>query len=436
MLPGVLAALTLTACGASSDGSAVIRVDSTRTFQTIDGWEASESFGWSLPPAMMDSLLRVAVNDLGITRLRLSAPGNMIESRDTVTMPEEVRLGTNDDDDPHHLNPAGFQWELFDRQTRLFAIPMKRLVEARGEPFRLVLTYVGFRPTSAFQQRNTPEYVEVIMAMLTRLRDTLGIVPDYFEPRLEPNNGRTVVTGTRLGELLVAARRAARADGFTGLRYVVPSTSVAQQAVPYLEALLRVPDAGRDLAEFSYHRYAPAGASVLTGIRDAGARHGLPTAMLEFQRGTEKELMEDLTLADVVAWSRFSLAGPYGGPEAGGQYFYVDPVAKTFRYRASTWPLRQFFHYVRPGAVRVEAATTNRRSMPAAFRRPDGRFVVVVNTRGGTLQFRGLQPGRYEVSAASPAHPPAILDTVAADPAGRLAVTVPWSGTITVAALR
>lgn len=120
----------------------------------------------------------------------------------------------------------------------------------------------------------------------------------------------------------------------------------------------------------------------------------------------------------------------------GGQYFYVDPVAGTFRYRSSTWPLRQFFHYIRPGAVRVEAATTNRGSMPAAFRRPDGRFVVVVNTRGGTLQFRGLQPGRYEVSAASPTQPPAILDTLAADQAGGVAVTLPWPGTVTVAALR
>jgi glucosylceramidase len=143
--------------------------------------------------------------------------------------------------------------------------------------------------------------------------------------------------------------------------------------------------------------------------------------------------MEDLLYADVSAWSRFSLAGPSGGPEAGGQYFYVDTAAATFKYRSSTWPLRQFFKYVRPGAVRVQASSSDPAVTAVAFRRRQGGFVVVANTSGQIhLSITGLPAGSYGVTWADRegAKPDSMVRTSGSDKA--LTVTVPGKATVTI----
>lgn len=381
---------------------------------------------------MMDSLIGTAVNDLGINRLRMQLPGNMVESRDTVTLPEELRLGTNDNDDPRVRNPAGFQWTLVDGMAERFILPMKRKLEARGEPFVLTATYVGFREGSQFQQRDTAEYNEFMLTALDHLRDKYGIVPDLWEIRLEPDHGQRPISAHQQGVLLASAARAARAAGYGRLGFSVPSTVVPHRAVAYLEEILKVPGTREAITEVGFHRYTPPPRDVLTGIRDAARALGRPTAMLEFSRGGERELMEDLLYADVSAWSRFSLAGPSGGPEAGGQYFYVDTAAATFQYRSTTWPLRQFFKYVRPGAVRIGATSADPAVTVVAFRKPRGGFVVVANTSGETvLRITGLPPGNYAITWADRqgANPGSLLRTTGSEP---LTVTVPGKETVTI----
>lgn len=425
--------LCLCACGSQLPTRATIAVDSTRRYQTISGWEASESFGWTLPPAVMDSLMETAVSDLGINRLRLSVPGNMIESRDSTTIPEETSIGTNDNDDPHQLNPAGFRWQLFDYLVRTFAIPIKARVQARGEPFTLVTCFVGFRPTSAYLQRDPREYVEFMLAVLTRLRDTHHLVPDVWEVRLEPDHGRTQLTGEAQGRLLLAAAQAARAAGFDKLMFLVPSTVVPHRTVQYLDGILSVPGTAQYIREVTFHRYSDPPRSILNQIRDRAAAIGKPTAMLEYLRASEHHLYEDLTQANVSAWSRFSLAGPYGGPDQGGQYFFADTAAGTFRYRPTTWPLRQYFHYIRPGAVRIEATTRNAGLEPVAFQRPDGRMVVVANVnRAMTLNITGLRPDTYQVSYSTTDQPGALGPVITMEGDRPLTLQMPAAGTVTL----
>jgi hypothetical protein len=426
--------LGLLACG---PGSAVppvtITVDSTRRYQTMSGWEASESFGWALPPAVMDSLLDMAVNDLGINRLRLSVPGNMIESRDSTTIPEETSIGSNDNSDPDVLNPAGFRWQLFDCLVTTFALPLKRRVEARGEPFTLVTTFVGFRPTSEYQQREAREYVEFMLAVLGRMRDTHRLVPDVWEVRLEPDHGRTQLSPEEQGRLLRAAGEAARAHGYDRLMFLVPSTVVPHRTVQYLGGILAVPGTRPFIREITFHRYSDPPREVLRRIRDTAASLGLPTAMLEYLRGTEHHLYEDLTEANVSAWSRFSLAGPYGGPDQGGQYFFADTAAGTFRYRSTTWPLRQYFRYIRPGDVRLGASSRNAGTEPVAFRRPDGGMTVVANIAGAAdVTIAGLRPGRYQVSWSTRDQPGWTGPVVVVAAGAPLVTALPAAGTLTV----
>ena len=423
----------LAGCGSRAASNFTITVDSTRRYQTMSGWEASESFGWTLPPAVLDSLMDLAVADLGINRLRLSVPGNMLESRDSTTIPEETSIGTNDNDDPDVLNPAGFRWQLFDYLVRTFAIPLKARVEARGEPFTLVTCFVGFRPTSEYQQRNPREYVEFMLAVLNHMRDRFNLVPDVWEVRLEPDHGKTQLTPEEQGRLLLAAATAARAAGYDKLMFLVPSTVVPHRAVQYLDGILAVPGTRQYIREVTFHRYTSPPRSVLNQIRDRAASLGLPTAMLEYLRASEHDLYEDLTQANVSAWSRFSLAGPFGGPVEGGQYFFADTAAGTFRYRPTTWPLRQFFHYIRPGAVRIEAAATSAGLEPVAFRRPDGRMIVVANVdRGATITVHGLRPDSYQLSYSTAETPGVLGPTVEAGSRGSVTIRMPAAGTFTL----
>lgn len=423
-----------TQCGGGPNPDATIEIDPGVSYQTISGWEASESFDWRLPKPAMDSLIGVAVNDLGINRLRLSFPGNMVESRDTVTMPEELRLGTNDNADPNALNRAGFRWELEDYLVEAFVLPMKRRVEARGEPFILTATYVGFRTTSQYQQRDPAEYNEFMLTVLDHLKTKFGIVPDLWEVRLEPDHGRNPITARQQGILLAGAGAAARAAGYDKLMFTVPSTVVPHRTVEYLQGILSVPGTARYIGEIGFHQYSAPAREMLTGIRDAAKKLGVPTGMLEYNKGTERELYQDLTLADVSVWSRFSLAGNAGGPETGGQYFYVDVPDSSFRYRNSTWPLRQYFKYVRPGDVRVGARAGDDRVQPTAFLRPDGRVVVVANLADAlTIRVKGLPAGRYSVTWASTAGPGDPRPPVDVGQHGDLSVTIPRAATLTIA---
>ena len=121
-------------CGAK--GTARIAIDSTRTHQTINGWEATVAIDDDgLSAAARDSLIVMVVDRYGITRLRLQAQGNVIESVDHTHYPPELAIGSNDNDDPNVMAPERFWWQIFDRNVKDYVLPIKARAEARGDPF-------------------------------------------------------------------------------------------------------------------------------------------------------------------------------------------------------------------------------------------------------------------------------------------------------------
>ncbi len=95
--------------------------------------------------------------------------------------------------------------------------------------------------------------------------------------------------------------------------------------------------------------------------------------------------------------------------------------------------LRQYFRYIRAGALRV-GATSDRPGMdPLAFVNTGGRPVVVVKADGpGSVDVVGLPAGRYLVSYAtargSSPETPVLLRSGAA-----LSASIPERGVLTVA---
>ena len=141
--PFVLTAALLTAVG--SDPAVTLRVDSARSNQTWEGWEATvEQFHIDVPSLgdqhrvpqnILNGLIDDAVNNLGLTALRLEVHpvhrgGGMEEA--------------NDNKDPFVLDSGKIRWANLDAYVRCIAIPFKQRVEARGEKFSLNLHAVAW----------------------------------------------------------------------------------------------------------------------------------------------------------------------------------------------------------------------------------------------------------------------------------------------------
>jgi hypothetical protein len=186
--------------------------------------------------------------------------------------------------------------------------------------------------------------------------------------------------------------------------------------------------------ELSYHRYRGVSREVLQEIADRAATWKLSTSMLEHIGADYHELHEDLGVGGVSAWQQFTLAFPTR--DNGAQYYIVDsagPAGAGIRIGQRTRFLRQYFRYIRSGAVRIGAATSDADFDPLAFVNPDGAFVVVVKAqRGGEFGIQGLPAGRYEVTSTTPRAPDMRVGSFTLDEGEVLRTSIPARGVLTV----
>ena len=430
----------------SSSVEANVILDPSQTFQKINGWMANPASDWNYTPRLRDAIVAALVEDLGVTRIRLDTSGTIEGNGEP-----GVRTGVavNDDSDPRTTNLDGFSWTGWDRRVSDWVLPIKRKVEARGEPFVLQVTYNGHARSTLFQ-KNPAEYAEFVSAVLHRLRSEWGVELDLWDVANEPDNPVTK-NGEELRSMLRAAGDRARAEGFDKVMFVGPSVTDADNAVSRLRPMLAVRGTARYLAEATYHRYRH-GATLanLHAIRDLARAHGLRTAQTEFIGADHEMLYEDLTEADVSSWTQYTIAFCGRGcaqastetPSArdarqdrgGVLYRVVDLAAGTFEPGSRTWFLRQYFRYIRPGAVRIGARSTDPDLIrPVAFRNRDGNVVVVANTTGkATLRISGLPEGAYRVTFATREQRGGAGAPVTIGAGETLAATIPAEGVVTV----
>ena len=155
--------------------------------------------------------------------------------------------------------------------------------------------------------------------------------------------------------------------------------------------------------------------------------------MLEWIGADHDTLHQDLRVANVSAWQQYTLA--YSGADDGGAYFKVsseesDPTVTVGR---RTRFLRQYFRYIRPGAVRIAASTTNADLDPVAFKNLDGRFAVVIKAASpGTAIVAGLPANRYSVSYATGQDSGTLLENSELAQGSQLTVAIPFAGIFTI----
>ena len=426
------------------------------TFQRVSGWEAAAQLGEvdCNPEAYRryrDEVVDRAVNELGLTRLRLDLRSG-VES-DTDTWPAYLSrslsypqwrdtwfVPKNDNSDPRVADPAGFQWGRFDHNVIEVVLPIRNALAARGERLYLNLNYIDFwlgAATKPFSHFSDPEeYAELVVVVFNHMREKFGFVPDGLEVLLEPEN--TPHGAREIGRAIVAvSARLAEAGYHPDI--IAPSTTRMANAPAYYDEMLTVPGVAGHIDELSYHRYTGISRPTLAAIAHRASRDGLTTAMLEHLGSGFAELYEDLTIANVSAWQQFTVAycGRRDNPDATGAYLQInqsDPMAPRVHLTRTSRLFRQVFNYVRPGAVRVEATSTDPSLRALAFRNASGSMVLVGWTEGASsFSVRGLPAGRYGINySTTHGRYNAELPEVTVAEEGSVTVPMPAAGVVTV----
>lgn len=441
--------LSFSGCSFFGPQHALVTIDPGKRYQTISGWEATAQAGQDASDEFAEyseDLFDRAVDDLGITRLRLEVRSGIENRRDYFS---EWRSGliteeefnskryevVNDNSNPEVKEPAGFQFAELDSTIEKVILPVKKRLEKNGQSLYLNLNFVDFgEGASTFRFADKPEeYAEFISAVFVHMDGKYGFVPDSVEAILEPDND-TGWNGRGVGEAVAAAARRLRAEGHAP-DFIVPATKDARNATAYIEEIASVPGALENVTEFSYHLYRGATDSARREILMTAEKYGKKTSMLEFIGADHRTIFRDLTIANVSAWQQYTLAFP-GEPDNGAQYFIVSTrrgARPEVKPGNRTRLLAEYFRNIKPGARRVGAFSDNPAAEPSAFVNPDGGFVVVVNAVAyGTLSVSGLPRGRYAVNLVGNNGEKREHGPTGAESGKAFAIEVPFPGVISI----
>jgi hypothetical protein len=389
--------------------------------------------------AAFDTLLDQAVNDIGLTRLQLGVYPGMESPADSAvgylngTLSEHtwatqyLYSSVNDNANANVVNPNGFHWTILDWQIDNLALRIKQRVEARGEK---LYTYVSFTDygASAFEHWRQPaEYAEFMLALFDHMQQKYGFVPNGINVINEPGY-KNDWTAKAIGNV-VASTGARLASAGHHPDFLAPSTVDMGQAPAFVDAIIAVPGARQYLKEISYHRYGQTGGvNSLQEIAKRALQYNLRTVMNEWWKddNTYQTLHEDLKVGRNSAWQQAAIGGAHG-------YHTIDRASGQVAITPKTRFLRQYYKYIRPGAQRIDAATTDAALDPLAFINRDGQYVVVIKTASaGTSSIMNLPAGTYSTSYTTAAQFDLHLPDATIASGQALNAGIPEAGVITV----
>lgn len=392
-----------------------ITVDPAQIYQTISGWEmvafALEPDNPAFPN-FKDVLFDLAVHDVGINRLRLEIRSGVENSSDNWSAYQDGSIEyqtwksrryatVNDNADPYTINWAGYHFSEIDDVIERIVNPLCAVLEADGNKLYVNVNYVAFTgqiKDGDYIHDDPAEYAEFVLATYLHLQEKYGWVPDSWEVILEPDNV-SQWNGTLLGRAIVTATARLKAAGFEPV-FVAPSTTNMGNAVTYFDRMVEVPGAVEFLRELSYHRYSGVSQQNLRTIAGRAKQYGIDTSMLEWWSGgnSYRTLHEDLKTGNNSAWQQGVLAGALNSNMSLYMIDDSDSANPRILLNDATKFTRQYYRFVRPGAVRIKSVSQESMFDPLAFINKDGSYAVVVKCNaGGNFSIGGLAAGTYGV---------------------------------------
>lgn len=444
-----------------------ITLDSSIKYQTMVGWEfalqaSAEKDSMTGGPnpffdLYKDTLFDLAVNDLGLNRVRLqlrsgsendTAFGDLYYNGiiDRNQYKKKWFQIKNDNNDPYTINPAGFHFGELDRKIESTLLPIKQRLQQNGEDLYVNLCITDFGQNNSAGstvefQTDSAEYAEFVLAAFQHIQSKYGWYPDGLEIILEPEHHWG--SGTNVGQNLLAAAKRLEANGFYP-EFIAPSYSYFQNTLSGTPKMLTVQGVLNYVDELSYHCYAKCNIANFIVFDSIASANNLRTSQLEKIGRDYTGLYEDLKYAKVSAWQQYSLAYWIHNDtvninnDDGGVHYLIDktiPQKPKVITASRTKLLRQYFKFIRKGAVRIEATTSDSvKTAPLAFINTDGNWAVVVKTTGTNTAFSisGLPPGKYGIKYTTGSAYDIDLADKTILSGGKLTTTMPATGVMTI----
>ena len=435
-LAAAIAGVALCHVAASTASAGSVTLNTNTQYQTIRGWTGV--LGSDQPSFQTQQLVKRGVNELGLTAARLDGPNNGVFPSGHSWV---FRIdGTN----PSRTNWASFdtmpgvQYSTnmsgaggCDESMAQWVVPMKQLVEANGDPFTLVnnpsFYYGGSTCTMPnWMQYNYGEYAEYLVSYDEYLLHRYGVMPTYDTIINEAGNGNAMTPFLEakvikaIGPMLQAAGLSTKIQLAEGVG--------ANVAVTYAQDPAMDSNVWKYVGTISYHNYQGNSANK-TSLYGTAVSHGVMTVQEEMSAPDKnagfRSMYDDLVNGGVSIWGLYALGG-YGSG-TGIHYFNCNYDGASITVAPVYYTVRQVMHYVRPGAVRVGATSSDTNILAMAFQK-GGRTTVVlsnIDTAGDkSTTVTNLPPGVYGVSYATSIGSIAELGLQTVDASGALTVTV------------
>ena len=408
-------------------------VNADKRYQTMEGFGAThlplvyEGIGDVLSPGLRAKAIDAVYNQVGIGMGNLE--GALLES------PAGWDERGNDNNDPFIFNGNGFQ--------KGTAHAIKEGVVDLARPFGFDHYYIAQKINVRWAspwlnnirktdyRRYLDESAEQIAAGQIHWREAYGIVPRYQMPFNEPLSGNTELLNGTVRDVVDIIKRAGsrlRAEGFGDIKFVIPNEETEEKSLSTAAAILSDPEARQYVGAIGYHPYPygsvyasipkilgtagagrpdPGRIAVRNKLRDLGGQYGIPVWMTEVShgavdprslddfRGRAIHIHDELVYADAAAyfgmnnmWDRVSQRQHFGNSDlfsGEGTVVLIDNDTETVYITGMGHAIGHYARWIKRGAVRVEATSTDRLVLLTAFR--DDRLgrvtMVILNNAAG-----------------------------------------------------
>jgi hypothetical protein len=403
-----------------------LTVNPSTTAQTWEAWRATAT-GPTFPQGTVSQAtlnqLITAIDDLGITGFRLQVQASNLVPR----------------------SYGGGSFSNLAATVPAVVLPLKTLVEGRGEPFSTYVSLIADQTnfTAAFPG-GVSDYRTYVDAFENFSQANFGFHPTYWAVFNEPTNAPSGFgSSSAFGPYVDATADELRIKGFPTKVQTVETITAQSGFLSQVLSHVRT-SALPEVGLYSFHGYdeQPPGPPNFTerhNIRNMAIAAGVHTAMTEICCRTgwnsgnyvtaaldmSRDIYWNLNEANVSIWEPLAAmytcngTGP-GCPPGGLSPIMIDPNLTKFYLRAPYYALRQYAHYIRPAYVRVDVSCTvisacpdamlggvnvGQNIKPVAFSSPAGKYVLVVindQTQEQTISIARLPSGTYAATGIDP----------------------------------
>jgi len=363
--------------GAPAAGSSAVTINPASRFQTMQGFgtterlfddpHVTETFDQTtqraevIPPAAdQASILDALYRQIGLTRVRFH--------------PDPIEA-VNDNADPNvaDLSKFDFSWQKSDGHIAY----IKRVL-----PLGVTTYFASPIAIEPWMTTSNPaEYAEWVIVMLRHWRDQ-GVEMPYYSIMNEPGFVRSGGwPGTWMRDVIRILGPRLTAEGLK-TKLIVPDDVNPTEALGRLQVILADPAARQYVGAVAYHLYARGGEAQ---VKQLAEQYGIPIWMTEFSTGDDwlqwATIMQQ-EIADYGA-SAVDYMWGYNGDWDKSQLIPIrvsNGAYAGFDFNRQYYVMGQYSKFVRPGAIRVGAASAEPDVKVVAFLSGSNEIVVATNT--------------------------------------------------------